>query len=162
VLPDLLAPDLRLLVCGSAASTRSAERGHYYAGPGNRFWEHLSLVVGRPLTPEDDHDLLAEGIGFTDLAKDVAQSHDRGLSGHWDVPAFTAKVERFAPRITALNSLTVARRLHRDATLGQQDWSIGPSRVFVLPSSSGANNNPAAWGGRASRAEWFLELRDLL
>ncbi|MFC7609612.1 uracil-DNA glycosylase family protein [Teichococcus aestuarii] len=38
VLPDLLAPGLRLVFCGSAPGLVSAARGAYYAHPGNRFW----------------------------------------------------------------------------------------------------------------------------
>jgi G:T/U-mismatch repair DNA glycosylase len=41
VLPDYLAPGLRIVFCGTAVSTASAERGHYYAGPGNEFWSFL-------------------------------------------------------------------------------------------------------------------------
>jgi TDG/mug DNA glycosylase family protein len=36
-LPDQLIPNLRLAFVGTAAPTRSAELGHYYAHPGNRF-----------------------------------------------------------------------------------------------------------------------------
>src|SRR3546814_13773735 len=41
VLPDVLAPGLRLVFCGSAAGRKSAELGAYYAGPGNKFWPTL-------------------------------------------------------------------------------------------------------------------------
>src|SRR5207248_473457 len=40
-LPDQLRPNLRLVFVGTAASTRSAELGHYYAHPGNRFWHAI-------------------------------------------------------------------------------------------------------------------------
>ena len=43
-LPDQLQPDLRLVFVGTAASTRSAADGHYYAHPGNRFWPTLATV----------------------------------------------------------------------------------------------------------------------
>jgi len=42
VLPDVLRPGLRLVICGSAASAVSAARGAYYAGPGNKFWRILA------------------------------------------------------------------------------------------------------------------------
>ena len=47
-LEDLLKPGLDLVVCGTAASSISAERGQYYAGPGNRFW---SVLEETGLTP---------------------------------------------------------------------------------------------------------------
>ncbi len=53
VLPDLLAPDLDIVFCGTAVGTASARRGAYYAGPGNAFWPTLfkvglSRVYSRP------------------------------------------------------------------------------------------------------------------
>jgi len=38
ILPDLLASNLKIVFCGSAAGTKSAENKAYYAGPGNRFY----------------------------------------------------------------------------------------------------------------------------
>src|SRR4051812_27681868 len=68
-LPDLLAPDLALLFVGYNPSVHSARRGHYYAGPGNQFWRLLALagLTPRIFTPDEDHELLALGIGITDL-----------------------------------------------------------------------------------------------
>ena len=43
-LPDQLQPHLRLVFVGTAAGQRSADMGHYYAGPGNRFWRTLHEV----------------------------------------------------------------------------------------------------------------------
>jgi hypothetical protein len=37
-LPDQLQDHLRLVFAGTAAGQRSADVGHYYAHPGNRFW----------------------------------------------------------------------------------------------------------------------------
>ena len=44
VLPDVLAPGLRIVFCGTAAGTVSARRGAYYAHPQNRFWPALHAV----------------------------------------------------------------------------------------------------------------------
>jgi G:T/U-mismatch repair DNA glycosylase len=38
MLSDLLAYDLKLVICGTAAGNRSAELKQYYAKPGNKFW----------------------------------------------------------------------------------------------------------------------------
>jgi G:T/U-mismatch repair DNA glycosylase len=56
VLPDYLARGLRLVICGTAVALRSAGIGHYYAGPGNEFWQLLwgSRIVGEPLSPLSD------------------------------------------------------------------------------------------------------------
>ena len=44
VLPDVLAPGLRAVFCGTAAGTKSAIAGAYYAGPGNKFWPTLHAI----------------------------------------------------------------------------------------------------------------------
>src|SRR3546814_7604122 len=55
VLPDVLAPGLRLVFCGSAAGRKSAELGAYYAGPGNKFWPTLYEIglTPRHFRPQD-------------------------------------------------------------------------------------------------------------
>lgn len=78
--------------------------------------------------------------------KGVAQRHDRGLDFDGTL-AVTNHIKAVSPAWVAFNGLTagraaaaqlgLARRL--DVQLGEQDWTIGVSRVFVLPSSSGAH-----------------------
>jgi TDG/mug DNA glycosylase family protein len=65
VLPDYLAPGLRVVFCGTAVSATSAARGHYYAGPGNEFWPllHQSGLTPVLLTPDDDAHVLDFGLG---------------------------------------------------------------------------------------------------
>lgn len=43
-LPDILDYDLDVIFVGTAAGKRAAKLGHYYAGPGNRFWPTLFEV----------------------------------------------------------------------------------------------------------------------
>ena len=68
--PDLLGPATRLLFVGINPSLRSAEVGHHFARPGNRFWAtlHASGWTPRPMRPEEDGDLPAHGVGVTNLA----------------------------------------------------------------------------------------------
>jgi TDG/mug DNA glycosylase family protein len=49
VLPDLLVPGQRIVFCGTAAGTISAEKGAYYAGKSNRFWPILAETGLTPL-----------------------------------------------------------------------------------------------------------------
>jgi len=44
VLPDMLAPGLRIVFCGTAVGSASARRRAYYASPGNSFWPTLFRV----------------------------------------------------------------------------------------------------------------------
>ena len=144
VLPDILAPNLDVVFCGTAVGKASASRGHYYSGTGNKFWQllHEAGFTATRLRPEDDVKLPSLGLGITDLVKDVAQSHDRGLD--FSNTQFAAQIEEASPRWIAFNGLTsgraAARRLGHHATgLGRQPWQVGQSQVYVLPSSSAAN-----------------------
>lgn len=167
ILPDYLAPGLRVVFCGTAAGEKSAERGHYYAGPGNEFWKLLfeSGLTGPPLTPEDDSRVNEFGIGLTDLAKLVASSSDAGLRSYYDVEGFTQKIETFKPGWVAFHGKEAAKVVSRaagagrDVRLGRQAWSVGGRPVFVLPSASGSNRDPRILEGKPSRLEWFAELR---
>src|SRR5690349_10498097 len=98
-LPDYLVPDLRVVICGTAAGKTSAGLGHYYAGPGNMFWTYLyrSRITTEPLFPSSDSRVLEFRVGLTDLAKKVAASSDRGLRTHYDIDAFVAKIESYRP-----------------------------------------------------------------
>src|SRR5690349_2796266 len=58
-LPDVLGTSIRVLFAGINPSLYSAERGHHYAGPGNRFWPALygSGFTPRLFTPYEDGEL---------------------------------------------------------------------------------------------------------
>lgn len=166
ILPDILSPGLKVVFCGTAVGEQSAARGHYYGGRGNEFWRLLfeAGLTSRMLTPVDDASLPDYGIGMTDLAKHIAQSHDRGLT--YDVPALLAKLEEFRPTWIAFTSKEggrgAARALgHPAPRLGAQPWSVGSTRVYVLPSPSGANRRKE-YDGRATRLEWWRDLANLL
>lgn len=169
VLPDYVAPGLRIVFCGNAVGSTSAARGHYYAGPGNEFWPllHESGLTPVRLTPDDDARILEFGLGLTDLVKRVAASSDAGLGLHCDVNAFVEKIEHFAPQWLAFHGKTAGRVAskvlgHGSAVnLGEQPWLVGSSSVFVLPSASAANRDPKRLEGRGSRVDWFRDLAEL-
>lgn len=83
ILPDLLSPGLRMVFCGTAASTASARARAYYAGPGNRFWPilHAAGLTPRLLAPAEFGLLTDWGIGLTDVSK-TAQGMDREIAAH--------------------------------------------------------------------------------
>jgi len=142
VLPDILAPGLRVVFCGTAPAEASARAGHYYAGPGNRFWRTLhdiGLTPDRVLQPGDDAMLPWYGIGLTDLAKHAVGTDDRIDAGEFDVTGLRAKILEHNPRIVAFNGKNAARSyLGREVDYGLQPVSIGSTEVFVLPSTSAA------------------------
>jgi double-stranded uracil-DNA glycosylase len=71
LVPDVLAPGLDLVFCGTAPSPISFQRRAYYANPGNTFWSTLHRVGLLPerFEPTRYPEVLQHGIGLTDLNK---------------------------------------------------------------------------------------------
>ncbi|QCO54809.1 mismatch-specific DNA-glycosylase [Pseudorhodobacter turbinis] len=142
ILPDLLQPGLKLVFCGTAASAKSAARGHYYAGPGNRFWPLLfeTGLTPRLFAPQDDHLLPALGIGLTDLAKE-ASGTDRDIPPAAYTPErFAVSIAKFRPKALAFTSLTAAKIAlgARHPPGPAQSPAFPDLALWVLPSPSGA------------------------
>lgn len=143
-LPDQLRPDLRLVFVGTAASTRSAAVGHYYAHPGNRFWRaiHEAGITPRRYQPGEFAALIELGIGFTDLSKSGAGMDHQIEAASIDVPGFRAKIEKYRPRTIAFTSKKAASlfygRPSNAISLGRQPSDGSWPEIFVLPSPSGA------------------------
>jgi len=159
MLPDLLVPGLRLVFCGTAAGHASARAGHYYAGPGNRFWALLAEtgITPRRLRPDEDHLLPAMGIGMTDLAKGVS-GMDRDIPADAYAPAALARlIRRFTPERLAFTSLTAARiALGARHPAGRTRAAAFPNLpLWVLPSPSGAAR------GHFLAAPWYDLGQDL-
>jgi len=124
---------LAAVFVGPAVATASASRGHYYSGPGNKFWELLfdaGLTGERRLVPEQDS-------------------------------TFLAKLD-CKPWAIAFNGKEAARRVFRflgevEPGLGRTSTRVGDARVLVLPSSSGANADRRNFAPKTSKAEWWRE-----
>jgi double-stranded uracil-DNA glycosylase len=153
VLSDLLRHSLRIVLCGTAAGTTSAAARAYYAHRQNKFWKilHETKLTPERLAPQQYRDLLQHGIGLTDLVKADA-GMDRAT-----LPKLTAAdrarlsraIATFRPRFLAFTSKTAGQRFFdskRD--YGEQAQPIGDTRVWILPSTSGAANGswrPEIW-----------------
>lgn len=166
ILEDIFPSGLRVVFCGTAVGDESARSGHYYAHPKNDFWKLIyeAGFTERQLRPDEDFLLPSWGLGLTDLNKSVAQNHDRGLE--YDVAGLVAKLEMQRPHWIAFTSKEAAKAsakssgAARHVSLGYQSWHLGSSKVFVLPSPSGANRR-ANYDGRTIRVEWWAELASL-
>ncbi len=151
VLPDVLAPNLDVVFCGSAVGRKSAAAAAYYAGPGNRFWTTLHEIglTPRRLDPHEYSRVVECGIGLTDLAKYRSGGDHELRADDDDVAALRAKIQTWAPLAIAFNGKRAGHRvLGPDVGYGPQDERIGASRAFVLPSTSGAARrywDVAAW-----------------
>ena len=146
MLPDLLSPDVRVVIAGTIAAWHRAERVHYYDGPGNKFWVllHASGLVPELLDPTEDDRVLEFGIGLTDLVR--VRRSEPGEPPQFDRGGFERRVRRVRPRVVAFVSKTAANSYARSAGLrpvrdyGSPSWTVGRTPAFVLPGPSGANN----------------------
>jgi TDG/mug DNA glycosylase family protein len=141
ILPDLIERDMRVVFCGTAVGRKSAQAGAYYAGPGNSFWATLHEIglTPREFRPSEFSELPRYGIGLTDLCKVSSGSDVEVGTGEFDVERLVATLERHAPAWIAFNGKTAAKAaLGRPVEYGRQSDRLAQSRVFVLPSTSGA------------------------
>ena len=141
ILPDLLAPGLDIVFCGTAVGAESARRRAYYAGPGNAFWPTLHKVglTPRQLRPEEYGELLGFGIGLTDLAKEVSGNDDVLSPRHFDGDRLRALLDQYRPRILAFTGKRAAQQfVGRPLGYGSVIEKEGGTQLFVLPSPSGA------------------------
>ena len=144
-LPDVVGPGLDVLFCGINPSLMSAERGHHFARPGNRFWPalHLAGLTPRRLTPDEDRELLRYGLGVTNLVdrptRTAAELGREELAA--GAAALAALVARYRPRVLAVLGIG-AYRLAFDrprAGLGEQPERVGGARTWAVPNPSGLN-----------------------
>jgi double-stranded uracil-DNA glycosylase len=141
ILPDALAPGLRIVFCGTAPGTASARAGAYYAGPGNRFWAALEEVGLTPilLRPAEFSRLPEFGIGLTDISKSASGSDREVGRRGFDSDGLAARIGAVEPAHLAFNGKNAARgALGRAVDYGPQPERIGGAAVWVLPSTSGA------------------------
>jgi double-stranded uracil-DNA glycosylase len=144
-LPDVIAEDLEILLCGINPSVMSAARGHHFARPGNRFWPALHLAGLTPcrLTPDQDRELLSHGIGVTNIvARPTRVAAELGIEELREGAAALGElVSRYRPRVLAVLGVTAWRAAFErpKATLGLQAERVGGVQTWVAPNPSGLN-----------------------
>jgi double-stranded uracil-DNA glycosylase len=157
--PDILAADLRLLLVGINPGRASAAAGAHFANPRNDFWRllHASGLTPRELTPAEQPQLLAVGIGITNAAlRTTPGSGDLRAADFIDT---AARLERIALELHPAVIAFVGKEAYRGAfrerpALGAHTRTLGDARLFVLPSTSPANA-AVPW---SERLLWFREL----
>jgi TDG/mug DNA glycosylase family protein len=141
MLSDLLAHDLKLVICGTAVGNTSAQLKQYYAKPGNRFWLALFDAGLTPvlLSPSKYESLLSYKIGLTDLVKHQS-GMDTGLrQSDFGRERLRKKIEDYQPKYLSFNGKRAAEEyLLRKVEFGLQPEKIGNTYLFVAPSTSGA------------------------
>jgi TDG/mug DNA glycosylase family protein len=143
--PDVIGFNLDVLFCGINPGLYSGAVGHHFARPGNRFWKtlHGAGFTDRVLSPFEERELLAGGVGITNLV-------DRATAGAAELTStelrsgarsLAGKVHRYRPRLVAFLGLSAYRSAfdRPAAPPGPQPEDLGWARVWLLPNPSGLN-----------------------
>ncbi|RZU12498.1 G/U mismatch-specific uracil-DNA glycosylase [Kribbella rubisoli] len=160
-LPDVIRPGLKVLFCGINPGLMSAETGHHFARPGNRFWPALeqSGFTPRQLKPSEQDELLEYGLGITNVVDKPSARADELTRAELVAggESLVSKVLEAQPEWLAVLGVTAYREAFADRTaaIGKQDRTIGTTRVWVLPNPSGLNAHYTL----PKLAEAFAELR---
>ena len=163
-LPDLIPPNLRLLIVGINPGLLTVAVQAHFARRGNRFYKALFLGG---LT---DH-IIDASTGFDPA--DVRQLEERGIGITCIVPEATARAAELAPARLREGGADLRRRVdvlappvvaflgisayrvafdRPKASVGRQPEDWGPTQVWVVPNPSGLNAHSSladlAWAYR--------------
>jgi double-stranded uracil-DNA glycosylase len=159
--PDVIAPDLKVVFCGINPGRWSASAGAHFANPRNDFWRllHDAGFTPRRLAPEEQHELASFGYGLTNAA--LRTTRGSGDLRRGDFLGAAERLKRLAEELRPGWIAFVGKEAYRGAfgerpELGEQESRLGDARLFVLPSTSPAN----AAVPYAERLRWFRALRE--
>jgi double-stranded uracil-DNA glycosylase len=144
-LRDIGGPGLSVLFVGINPSLRSAEFGHNFARPGNRFWPTLYAAGFTPrlLAPHEDGTLPSFGLGVVNFVSRPTRSASELTVAELRAGAarLEATVQAWEPRLVAVLGLVAYRAAFARprAGMGLQEELIGGRPVWVLPNPSGLN-----------------------
>jgi double-stranded uracil-DNA glycosylase len=161
--PDVLAPDLRVVFVGINPGRVSAAAHAHFANPRNDFWRLLraARLTSRLYQPQEQFALLEEGIGVTNAA--YRTTPGSGDLRRADFAGSAERLELIARELKPAWLAFVGKEAYRGAfgarpDLGVQERTLGETRLFVLPSTSPANA-AVPWD---ERLFWFSKLAELV
>lgn len=159
--PDVLAPNLRVVFCGINPGFVSAAAGAHFANPRNDFWRllHEAGFTPRQLAPEEQFEVLAFGIGLTNAASRTTRGSGDLRRGDFlgSADRLSSLAQELRPRWLAFVGKEAYRGTFGERPeLGEQARRLEDTRLAVLPSTSPAN----AAVPYAERLGWFRELQE--
>lgn len=143
--PDLIAPQLKVLFCGINPGLYSAAVKHHFGRPGNRFWPtlHAAGFTDRVLSPFEERELLERGYGITNIVARATATADELTSDELVAGArrLRQKILQYKPATIAMLGITAFRIGfgQKKAKIGRQEETIGDTQVWILPNPSGLN-----------------------
>ena len=169
LLPDVIAPNLRVLFCGINPGLYSGAVGHHFARPGNRFWPtlHASGFTPRQLKPEEQLELLSLGCGLTNIvARTTARADELSASELIaGMKNLEIKIAHYRPAVLAVLGISAYRIAWGQprTELGLQGEPWHSTRVWILPNPSGLNAHytPARLAAQFSALREFAQMLEL-
>jgi TDG/mug DNA glycosylase family protein len=164
--PDVIAPDLRVLFCGINPGLYTAAIGHHFGRPGNRFWPalHRAGFTDRQLDPSEEQELLRHGWGITNVVARTTATADEVTAEELAEGGRTLveKVRTFRPRWVAILGIGAYRSAfgRPRAALGRQEETLANAAVWVLPNPSGLNAHYRLEDLAAKLRELFLAVQE--
>jgi TDG/mug DNA glycosylase family protein len=161
-LPDVIAPNLKVLFCGINPGLYTAAIGHHFGRPGNRFWPtlHQAGFTPRLLSPFEEQELLPLGYGVTNVVEHATAAAEELTADDYLAGGkrLVKRVQRYKPKVLAVLGVGAYRAAfgRKNAKVGKQDELIGETEVWVLPNPSGLN----AHFQKPEMANVFRELRE--
>lgn len=143
--PDVIAPGLRVLFCGINPSLYTAAVGYHFARPGNRFWRtlHAAGFTDRLLHPSEQRELLAQGLGITNVVARASASADELSDDEYRRGGLllARKLRRYRPEVVAFLGLGAYRVVTGQprAEIGRQPERFAGVVAWALPNPSGLN-----------------------
>ena len=159
--PDVLAHGLTCIFCGINPGRVSAVAAAHFANPRNDFWRllHDAGFTPRLFDPQEQFSLLELGIGVTNAAARTTPGSGDLRRGDFD----PERLERVAVELDPVAIAFVGKEAYRGLfnerpQLGPQWRTLGPTALYVLPSTSPAN----AAVPYHERLRWFRALKEWL
>ncbi|MDF0725587.1 G/U mismatch-specific DNA glycosylase [Cytobacillus sp. S13-E01] len=141
---DHLKENLKVIFVGFNPSIRSAETGHHFANPNNRFWTILykAGLTPRKLDTTEDYKLIELGYGLTNIVPRPTKAADEITKEEYIIgrEELKRKIAHYKPKIICYVGKGVYQELSgkKKQPWGVQETSVVEDTVdFVAPSSSG-------------------------
>ena len=138
----MLAPGLRIVFVGINPGRVSAAARAHFANPRNDFWRllHAAKITSRLYEPDEQFELLKEGIGVTNAAYRTTPGSGDLRSGDFDAERIEGLAHEYRPQWLGFVGKEAYRGLFKERPeLGVQERTLGETQLFVLPSTSPAN-----------------------
>jgi len=163
VVPDVLAPGVRVVFCGINPGRVSAAARAPFANSRNDFWRllHAAGFTPRLLEPQEAAELVRYGIGLTNAARRTTRgSADLRRA---DFAGAAERLEEIARSLRPVAIGFVGKIAYTGPFGGRvehglQEARLGETALFVLPSTSPANA-AVPW---EERLRWFRAFRELV